>query len=66
MTLKERVHKLVDATPDDSPSLEEVCETLALNQAVRDATEQIKSGEFKSIEQVKAEFETRWAKRRSK
>lgn len=66
MTLKERVIKLVEATPEDSPSLEDVCETLALNQAIRDATESIKRGEFKTLEQVKAEFEARWAKRRSK
>ena len=66
MTLKERAHKLIDAMPDDSPSLRDLCENLALNKAVQEGLDDVAAGRVYPAEQVLSELQQRWAKRRSK
>ena len=66
MTLKERAHKLIDAMPDDSPSLREICENLALNKAIQEGLDDIAAGRVFSLDEVEAEFQERWKQRRSK
>ncbi len=66
MTLKERAHQLIDAMPDDSPSLHEICENLALRNAIQEGLDDVAAGRVYPAEQVLAELKQRWAKRRSK
>ena len=66
MTLKERAHKLIDAMPDDSPSLQEICESLALKKAIQEGLDDVAAGRVYPAEEVLAELKQRWAKRRSK
>ena len=66
MTLKERAHKLIDAMPDDSPSLRDLCENLALNKAIQEGLADIAAGRICSLEEVEAEFQERWKEEHSK
>ena len=65
MTLKD-AHKLIDAMPDDSPSLRDLCENLALNKAIQEGLDDIAAGRVYSLEEVEAEFQQRWKQERSK
>lgn len=66
MTLKERAHKLIDAMPDDSQSLREICESLALKKAIQKGLDDVAAGRVYPAEEVLAELKQRWAKRRAK
>lgn len=66
MTLKERAHKLIDAMPDDSPSLLEICENLALQKAIQEGLDDLAAGRVHPADAVLGELKQRWAERRSK
>ena len=66
MTLKERAHKLIDAMPDDSPSLREICENLALKKAIQEGLDDIAAGRVYPLEEVEREFQERWARQQTK
>ena len=66
MTLKQEVIKLIGQLPDDSPSLREICEKLALEKAIDEGLEDVRVGRVYPAGQVISELKARWAKRRSK
>ena len=63
MTLKERTHLLVEAMPEDSPRLREVCEQLAQEKAIEDGLQDLRAGRVIPAEEAIKELRERWAKR---
>ena len=60
MTVKQHIHELVDELPDNSPLLFEVRETLRMNHALAEATDDVDEGRTFSAEEFTAKVEERW------
>ena len=65
MTLKQKVHNLVDELPDDSPLLAEVRETLRMNHAIGEAMEDVREGRTYTAEEFTAKVQERWPRKAS-
>jgi hypothetical protein len=64
MTLKQQIHELVDGLPDGSPLLVEVCKTLRMNQALREAVADIEANRTFEAEFM-AKVQERWPRQAS-
>ena len=65
MTLKQNVHELVDALPDDSPLLRDVTDVLRLNRALDDAMDDIREGRVMGSDEFMAKVAATWPKKSS-
>jgi hypothetical protein len=64
MTLKQKVHDLVDELPDDSELLHEFCETAELNKALAKSMDDFKHGRVYSEEDFVAKVRELWRENR--
>lgn len=62
MTLKQKVHDLVDELPDDSQLLHEFRETAELNKALAKGMDDLKNGRVYSEEEFMAKLQALWPK----
>jgi hypothetical protein len=62
MTLKQKVHDLVDELPDDSELLHEFRETAELNKALAKGMDDLKNGRVYSEEEFMAKLRALWPK----
>lgn len=65
MTLKQHIHELVDELPEDSPLLLEVRETLRLNHALAEATDDMREGRTFTAGEFTAKVQERWPRKAS-
>lgn len=59
-SLKQQVHELVDELPEDSATLDEIFETLRLNQALGEAYEDVEAGRVMESDKFMRQVEQRW------
>lgn len=65
MTLKQRVHGLLDQLPDDSPLLVQVSELLRMNRAIGEALDDVHKGRIYEAEEFVAKVQERWPEKNS-
>ena len=65
VTLKQHIHELIDELPEDSPILVEVRETLRLNHALADASEDVREGKTFTAGEFTAKVQERWPRKAS-
>lgn len=60
MTLKQEVHELVEALPEDSPFLADMRDTLKLNQALAEGLADAEAGRTYTAEELLEKVRQRW------
>jgi hypothetical protein len=65
MTLKQQIHDLVDALPENSPLLVEVREALRMNRAIGEALDDVREGRTYGAEEFTAKVQERWPRKTS-
>jgi hypothetical protein len=65
VTLKQHIHELVDELPDNSPLLVEVRETLRMNHALAEATDDVREGRTFTADEFTAKVQERWPRKTS-
>jgi len=63
VTLKQQIHELVEALPDDSPLLVEVRETLRMNQALGEAMDDLREQRIYEVDEFMAKVQERWPRK---
>lgn len=66
MNLKEQALSWLAEVPADSPAWRQLRDEARLLRDVAQAEDDVRAGRLHSMEEVKAQFETKWAARRSK
>jgi hypothetical protein len=66
MNLKEETLTLLAEVPADSPAWRQLSDDARLLRELAEAENDVRSGRLYSLDEVKAQFESKWASRRSK
>lgn len=65
VTLKQHIHELVDKLPDNSPLLIKVRETLRMNRALSEASDDMREGRTFTAGEFTAKVQERWPRKAS-
>lgn len=65
MSVKETIHQWIERLPENAPGLLDLYEQARLDQAIREAKEDVREGRMLTYEQLMEQYEERCRQRRS-